>query len=235
MEISDQEQCVVCKHKFSKHDLYPLILLRSNVLNLAKKQYPDVSPEGFACFPDLHKISALRFEELIKEEKGTLTELEREVLESLKAQDILTENVNEEFEETLSFGEKLADKIASFGGSWRFIILFITILVSWMALNSFQLLTEPFDPYPYILLNLVLSCLAAIQAPVIMMSQNRQNSKDRLSQENDYQINLKSELQIRQLQTRLDFFIKNHWQKMDEISSAQKEVLNAIKNVEIEK
>ncbi len=220
--------CQVCGKGFNQRDLYPLALTRNNVFALAEKEYPKISREGFVCFPDLRKISALHFEEILKKEKGVLTELEEEVLQSLKMQDLLSENVNEEFEERLTLGEKFADKIAKFGGSWTFITIFALVLICWMIINSFQFFQQPFDPFPYILLNLVLSCLAAIQAPIIMMSQNRQVSKDRLSQEADYQINLKSELQIRQLNARLESFMKHHWQKMHEISRVQEEILNEI-------
>lgn len=225
-----KKRCLVCEEEFNVGDLYPLALIRNNVFALAEKKYPNLSREGFVCFPDLRKISALHFEEILKKEKGALTELEEEVLQSLKQQDLLSENINEEFEERLTLGEKFADKIARFGGSWTFISIFGFVLICWMGFNSLQFLREPFDPYPYILLNLVLSCLAAIQAPIIMMSQNRQASKDRLSQESDYQINLKSELQIRQLNARLELFMKHQWQKMHELSRTQEEILNEIED-----
>lgn len=107
-----------------------------------------------------------------------------------------------------TFGEKLADQVASFGGSWKFIILFFTLLVVWIIINSIAFLMKPFDPYPFILLNLILSCLASIQAPIIMMSQNRQEVKDRLRAENDYKINLKAEYEIRALQEKVDQMFK---------------------------
>jgi uncharacterized membrane protein len=106
--------------------------------------------------------------------------------------------------DTRTFGERLSDNLASFGGSWVFIISFFSILVSWIALNSLLLLTQPFDPFPFILLNLVLSCLAAIQAPIIMMSQNRQEARDRARAEHDYAINLKAEAEVRALHAKVD-------------------------------
>lgn len=224
-----KRHCQVCQQEFDKSDLYPLALLRNNVFTLAEQKYPEITKDGFVCFPDLRKLTALHFEQILLKERGALTELEEEVINSLGKQDLLSENVNIEFDEGLTFGERVADKIAKFGGSWTFIIFFMVVLVSWMAINSFQLLRgEPFDPYPFILLNLVLSCLAAIQAPIIMMSQNRQSSKDRLSQESDYQINLKSELQIRQLNTRLELFMKHHWQKMHELTRMQEEIMQEL-------
>jgi CRP/FNR family transcriptional regulator, cyclic AMP receptor protein len=113
-------------------------------------------------------------------------------------------NVNEESDERITFGERIADRVATFGGSWTFIMSFATVLISWVVLNSILLANRPFDPYPYILLNLFLSMLAAIQAPVIMMSQNRQATKDRLKADLDYEVNLKAELEIAQLHRKLD-------------------------------
>jgi uncharacterized membrane protein len=122
----------------------------------------------------------------------------------------------------------MADGVASFGGSWRFIIIFASILVIWIALNSFLLLKRPFDPYPFILLNLVLSCLAAIQAPVIMMSQNRQESKDRLRSQHDYRVNLKAELEIRQLHDKIDHLLSHHWERLVEIQQIQIDLLSEL-------
>ena len=114
-------------------------------------------------------------------EKGEITVLEQEVMQSLKEHELLSENINVAFNEKLGLGERLADHIAVFGGSWGFILTFAGLCLGWIMFNSIHLfLAKPVDPYPYILLNLMLSCLAAIQAPVIMMSQNRQESKDRM-------------------------------------------------------
>ncbi|MEX2117212.1 MAG: DUF1003 domain-containing protein [Bacteroidota bacterium] len=119
-------------------------------------------------------------------------------------QSLASKNVNEEIEERLTVGERLADKIAEFGGSWVFISSFMFLLFLWMAANTVQLWYKPFDEFPFIFLNLMLSCLAALQAPVIMMSQNRAQKKDRLKAELDYQVNLKSELMIQQLHVKFD-------------------------------
>ncbi|MHB1485708.1 MAG: DUF1003 domain-containing protein [Saccharofermentanales bacterium] len=114
-----------------------------------------------------------------------------------------SKNINEVHEESLTRGEKIADKMADFAGSWKFIIIFISILLFWILVNSLQLLYSPFDPFPFILLNLILSCIAALQAPVIMMSQNRQEKKDRIKAEHDYEINMKAEILIEELLNRL--------------------------------
>ena len=116
----------------------------------------------------------------------------------------VTRNVNEEEEERLTFGQRIADRVASFGGSWTFIILFGVFMAVWVGINTWLLVAHPFDPYPYILLNLFLSMLAALQAPVIMMSQNRQSAKDRLKSDMDYEVNLKAELEVAQLHSKVD-------------------------------
>ena len=112
-------------------------------------------------------------------------------------------NINIVNDESLTTGERMADKLAAFAGSWKFLSIFAGVLFIWIAINSVQLLFMPFDPYPYILLNLVLSCISAIQAPVIMMSQNRQDKKDRIRAEHDYEINLKTEILIEELINKL--------------------------------
>ncbi len=152
---------------------------------------------------------------LAEEHLGTpYNELEanqQNVIESIAESAPIVENVNAIFHEQLSFGQRLADKISAFGGSWTFILIFLGILFSWMAINSFFLVgaKEPFDPYPFILLNLVLSTIAALQAPVIMMSQNRQTQKDRLDITENYKVSLKTELEIMRLHQKIDELTKS--------------------------
>ena len=134
-----------------------------------------------------------------------LAEREKHVIHHMEKRAVISEDVNEQFHENLTFGQRLADQVAAFGGSWAFIILFGATLAAWVLLNTWVLTDRnTFDPYPFIFLNLILSMLAAVQAPVIMMSQNRQTSKDRLAQENDYQVNLKAELDIMNLHEKID-------------------------------
>ena len=132
-----------------------------------------------------------------------LTDRQRRVLERALARKPVSKNINVAFDSDMTFGERLADHVASFGGSWKFIILFGVILATWVALNLL-LARSAFDPYPFIFLNLMLSMLAALQAPVIMMSQNRQSAKDRLDASHDYEVNLKSEIEIMALHDKLD-------------------------------
>lgn len=150
------------------------------------------------------------------------------MLESMKHHDLMAADVHTDFEGKLTLGQKLADRIATFGGSWTFLISFFTFLLVWIGVNSWVLLAKPFDPFPFILLNLILSCLAAIQAPVIMMSQNRQESKDRVRAEHDYQINLKAELEIRHLHEKIDHLLMSQWERLVEIQQVQIELLEEI-------
>lgn len=141
---------------------------------------------------------------LLEHGRVDLTALERSLLERLSRRPPLSRDPHADYEERLTFGQRLADQIARFGGSWGFIILFMLVLVAWVVINTVVLLRHPFDPYPFIFLNLILSMLAAVQAPVIMMSQNRQAEKDRVTAAHDYEVNLKAELEIMALHEKLD-------------------------------
>jgi uncharacterized membrane protein len=136
------------------------------------------------------------------------SEIERRVLDAVASRLHIARPIHREIEEQQSFGERLADRIAAWGGSWAFLGLFFAFLAGWIVLNSWVLIRRPFDPYPYILLNLMLSCLAAVQAPVILMSQNRQAAKDRLQAMHDYEVNLKAEIEILHLHEKVDRLLR---------------------------
>ena len=206
----------------------PAALVRSALAEQIKTSYPDWKPEGYICLSDLNRFRMNYIQNVLESEKGELTALDHEVLESLRRHETLSSNVDAEFDKELALGEKMADGLATFGGSWTFLIIFASILIIWIAVNSFLLLKKPFDPYPFILLNLVLSCLAAIQAPVIMMSQNRQEAKDRLRSQNDYQVNLKAELEIRHLNDKIDHLLSHQWERLVEIQQIQIDLLSEI-------
>jgi uncharacterized membrane protein len=220
--------CNICGKTKTGSMMMPAVLIRNAVADQIKISYPDWKPEGYVCLNDLNQFRMQYIQGLLESEKGELTTLDREVLESLQLHETLSSNVDAEFEKDLSLGEKMADRMASFGGSWIFIILFASVLIIWIGLNSLMLLKKPFDPYPFILLNLVLSCLAAIQAPVIMMSQNRQEDKDRLRSQHDYQVNLKAELEIRHLHDKIDHLLTNQWERLVEIQKIQVDLLSEL-------
>jgi uncharacterized membrane protein len=165
----------------------------------------------------------------LRSEQGDLTALDQDVLRSLHQHETVSENVEAEYSERATVGERLADRIASFGGSWTFILSFAAVLTAWIVLNSLGS-GEHFDPFPYILLNLVLSCLAAVQAPVIMMSQNRQEAKDRSRSEHDYKVNLKAELEIRHLHEKIDHLLRHQWERLVEIQQIQIDLLEELRS-----
>jgi uncharacterized membrane protein len=222
--------CQICRKGPSQAELVEASAVRPVVVDMVRQSYPEWSADGFICVDDLNRFRYDYVRSLIEAERGELSDLEKEVLDSLAKHEILTTHVEKEYESQLAFGQRLSDRIARFGGSWRFIIIFACVLVLWMCANSLLLLSRPFDPYPYILLNLVLSCLAAMQAPVIMMSQNRQETKDRLRASHDYQINLKAELEIRQLHQKLDHLLSRQWERLVEIQEVQLEQLNEMRS-----
>jgi len=217
--------CAICGKSFAARELMPGSAVREIVAREIERDYPDWSAEGFICRSDLNRYRAKHVHSLLESEKGELTSLEREVVQSLHEHETLAKNIETEFEQIWSFGERLADRIAAFGGSWVFLSLFGAFIVVWIGVNTLVLYGRPVDPYPYILLNLILSCLAAIQAPIIMMSQNRQEAKDRLRSQHDYQINLKAELEIRHLHEKLDHLLSHQWQRLAEIQEIQLELL----------
>jgi uncharacterized membrane protein len=203
--------------------------VRQCILDEIHKQHPAFGKDQVMAISELNHYRQLYIQGALEKEVGSLSLLEKKVLASMKADTLLAKDIeNEENKEVLSAGQKLADKVASFGGSWRFISLFGIFLIVWMLINVLVLANKAFDPYPFILLNLILSCIAALQAPVIMMSQNRQEEKDRQRARNDYMVNLKSELEIRLLHEKMDHLILDQQAKLMEVQQVQIEMMNDI-------
>jgi len=223
--------CGVCGRTSPRREMISVDLVRPAIADDLDKTHPDWRKSGWLCLEDLQSFRRRSLEDLIRRERGELTDLDRSVVDSMATHETLSENVADVYEEKLHFGDWLADRMASFAGSWIFITLFGVILVGWMALNTVPAIFRQFDPYPFILLNLVLSCIAAIQAPLIMMSQRRLETKDRLRSENDYQVNLKAELEIRHLHEKIDHHLVRQWERLAEIQDMQLELLeNTITN-----
>jgi uncharacterized membrane protein len=220
--------CPVCGQNRRASEFVHGELVRESVVEEIQQDHPAWTTHDSVCLSCLNRYRAAHVARLLEKEKGELSAIEQEVVRSLGEQELVSENLNAAYDETITFGERLSDGLASFGGSWRFLIIFGGILVCWIAVNSVALLAKPFDPFPYILLNLVLSCLAAIQAPVIMMSQNRQEDKDRLRAEHDYRINLKAELEVRLLHTKLDQLLTHQWQRLLEIQQLQIDLMEEL-------
>jgi uncharacterized membrane protein len=222
--------CKICGKTYKKHELFPVELIRTPVVDQIKLDYPDWTNDGYICSTDLNKYRSRYVNSLLTDEMGEISHLEQEVSDKLISHDTLSQNIFEESQKELTYGQRIADGMATVGGSWGFIIGFIIFLAVWMGINSYLILTRPFDPYPFILLNLVLSTLAAIQAPVIIMSQRRQETRDRLRAENDYRVNLKAELEIRQLHEKVDHILLSQWKRLVEIQEIQIELMNEMKN-----
>lgn len=196
-------KCMLCQKHFLKENMVPVRMLRHSFFQTLQEFIPPLSSKGFICFSDVKK----KWMYYLKNE--------RKKQRLLSSQEAAKTNINEEFAEQITFGERIADRVSEFGGSWTFLACFTLFIVIWAGINTTALIMEIFDPYPYIFLNLILSCLAAVQAPIIMMSQNRHAAKDRLQTEYDYAVNLQSAREIRDLNQKLDRFLKiqQHQQK----------------------
>ncbi len=222
------QSCIACKLQLPYSEVVPARFVRPSLAEIIRSKFPDWNSDSCICHEDLNRIRSEYVERVLIEEKGELTALEQEVISSLQQHEIMARDVDAAVDREATFGERLADQMAEFGGSWTFLLLFGTAMVIWISLNLVPLLGTPFDPYPFILLNLVLSCLAAVQAPVIMMSQNRQEVKDRMRAENDYRVNLKAELEIRHLHSKIDLLLTHQWQRLLEIQQVQTDLLEEI-------
>lgn len=220
--------CSINKKEYPENEMTTGGQLRKPLLNFIQQQHPDFNNSSNISKEALQEQRKKYIEGLIKEDIGDITDAEREVIGSITEDELLSENIDLREDKTATIGEKLADKVAAFGGSWTFITIFFLILLLWMGFNVVMLHDKGFDPYPFILLNLVLSCLAAIQAPIIMMSQNRQESKDRERGEHDYKINLKAELEIRMLHEKIDHLLLEQNKKLLELQQTQNEMFSQV-------
>jgi uncharacterized membrane protein len=221
--------CAVCGKLLDRRATVPAAAIRPSILAEIRKDHPDIVDADRICHRDLSRYRVAHVENLLTTEKGELTTLETDVVNSLRDHELMAVDAQSEFGGQATFGERMADRIAAFGGSWLFLTAFFVFIVLWMTTNILVLATRPFDPYPFILLNLILSCLAAIQAPVIMMSQNRQEAKDRLRGEYDYRVNLKAELEIRHLHEKMDHLLTQQWERLVEIQQVQIELLQELR------
>jgi uncharacterized membrane protein len=204
--------------------------VREAIVTKIKSEHPHFNETSCLSIQELNEFRKKYLTENLEHEIGTLTELEREVLNALHSNATISDDIDETMDEKLTLGQRIADRIAYFGGSWTFILSFFGFIFLWIVLNIYLLRSGAFDAYPFILLNLILSCLASLQAPVIMMSQNRQEEKDRIRSKHDYQVNLKAELEIRMLHEKVDHLILNQQQRLFEMQQMQLEMLEEITN-----
>jgi len=218
------------------HKAFPLserisaTTIRHSILRAIQEQYPDFGEESYLSVSEINAFREKYIADYLAKELGELSDLEQRVLASFRNNSTLTDKIADSGDESVSltFGQKIADKVAAFGGSWTFILSFCFFLFLWIAINVVWFHNQGFDPYPYILLNLILSCVAALQAPIIMMSQNRQEEKDRARSKSDYMINLKSELEIRMLHEKIDHLIMHQQEELLEIQKVQIDMMQDI-------
>jgi uncharacterized membrane protein len=218
----------ISKTEFPISERIPGKTIRRSVLSAIQEEHPDFSANHFLSESELNHFKGKYLEEFLTKQRGRLTDSERTVLTSMKEKTTLSDKIDGDDTQIMTVGQKIADKVASFGGSWTFIISFGLFLFVWILINLYWVVSKPFDPYPFILLNLILSSLAAIQAPVIMMSQNRQEDKDRDRAKKDYMVNLKSELEIRALHEKMDHLIINQQQEILDIQNVQLRMMEDI-------
>ena len=220
------EVCEICNLPKNKADMIPFSSVRPSTAAVILKEHPECSAAGYICLADLNHYRVEHIQELLTVERGELSEIEADVVRSLADEELVSQNLNDKFDEKVPLGARVADKVALFGGSWRFIISFGVFILIWIVINTLVILFKPFDSYPFILLNLILSCLASLQAPIIMMSQNRQEAKDRLRSEHDYKVNLKAELEIRLMHEKIDHLLNHQWQSLLESQQLIMDMLN---------
>lgn len=217
----------ISKKEFPMMDRIAAKAIRNPILALIQNEYPDFDESKFLSISELNRFREKYISNYLVIEIGELSNFEAKVIGSLNEDKSLVNTVEDEIG-VRTVGQKVADQVAAFGGSWIFIILFGVFIFLWILANIYLLFNKGFDPYPFILLNLILSCLAALQAPVIMMSQNRQEEKDRERAKKDYMINLKSELEIRMLHEKLDHLIMHQQEELIEIQKVQIKMMNDI-------
>lgn len=223
-------QCVVCHS--DKVNLVSAHAIDANLSRFIALELPDSWNENaFICFKHLSEFKIKYVSQLIQSGNELEPELIAEVIESYTNNELLTQ-LPIDNNQALKFSERLADKIAVFGGSWAFIISFMVILLGWMILNSILIIIKPFDPYPFIFLNLILSCLAAIQAPVIMMSQNRKQQRDDRRAEEDYKVNLKAEIELQLLHDKMNHLV---YHLIPDLLSKQQELAKEVQMMRKEK
>lgn len=220
--------CAISGKDYASDKAVPLSALDQNLQRYIFATYTSVTKDSHIGEDQLISIKKDYLNGMLASELGELDALEKEVVKSISENKILSEHVDEVYEDGFTFGERVADRIAEFGGSWKFIILFFSFIMGWISLNIFLLRNDSYDPYPFILLNLILSCLAAIQAPIIMMSQNRQEAKDRRRSEQDYKVNLKAELEIQLLHKKIDHVLVHQSKRLLEIERVQVEIMEAV-------
>jgi uncharacterized membrane protein len=222
------DSCKLCGQELERRVLVTSASLRPAQFEHIAARHPEWSHDAWICGPCLAR-ERLDFQmSRMAAERGELSEVETEIAHKAFEHLTLAEDIEQQFQTQITLGQRLADRVATVGGSWPFVLGFFGVLLLWVGVNSIILRGTAFDPYPYILLNLVLSCLAAIQAPIIMMSQNRLSARDRLQANQDFRINLKAELEVSSLHEKVDHLLHSQWQHMVELQELQIDLLTEL-------
>jgi len=217
--------CSLCDSPVDGRSLRSPQKLENRIIDLIKQDRPEWEANRGICPNCLEQYRAKKFVGYLEAEYRKLSDIEQAVVSKITRRGRVSKVIHQDFDSGMTVGQRVADRVARFGGSWPFIGIFGGILVVWMIVNGWLLAKHPFDPYPFILLNLVLSTLAALQAPVIMMSQNRQSEKDRVHAQQDYEINLMAEIEIRDLHDKMDSLRFKQWHELWHIQKRQIELL----------
>jgi len=224
-KTSGKIACSLCKTLVDRRKLVSPQKMENQILELIKADRPEWDATHAVCRECVEQYRAKKFLGYLEAEYRKISDMEQSLVSRVARGGRVSRLVDQEFEAHMTLGQRVADRVAQFGGSWPFIMIFGVVLVGWVVVNSTMVAGHPFDPYPYILLNLVLSTLAALQAPVIMMSQNRQAAKDRLHAQQDYEINLMAEFEIRDLHDKLDALRYKQWHELWHMQQRQLELL----------
>ena len=226
---SNGRQCVLCGRYGRRHEYVPAAAVRPQVATHIAEKFPETwTGNGYICRRCLNAERGDYVVSRLEQERGSLSAVEADVARKAGESLVLAENLDEEFQRNTTFGQRAADATARIGGSWSFVIGFGFVLVTWTGINSFVLAARAFDPYPYILLNLALSCLAALQAPIIMMAQNRQAARDRAQADQDFRVNLQAEIAILNLHEKVDHLLHAQWERLVELQQIQIDLIGEI-------
>jgi uncharacterized membrane protein len=225
----EARQCVLCGRYGRRHEFVPAAAVRLQVASHIAEKFPDTwTGAGFLCRTCLNTERGDYVVSRLEQERGSLSAVEADVARKAGESLVLADNLELEFQRRATFGQRAADATARVGGSWSFVIGFTLALVVWIAVNSWLLMNRAFDPYPYILLNLCLSCLAALQAPIIMMAQNRQAARDRAQADQDFRVNLEAEIAILNLHEKVDHLLHAQWERLVELQQIQIDLIEEI-------
>ncbi len=227
--VNEERPCRLCGRTALRGTMVPATGVRPQVAAHVARHFPDRwTGTGYVCHACLNRERLDFVTERLTEEKGALSSVEQEVAKKAGLHLMLARDIDAQFEANVTVGQRAADTVARVGGSWAFVLSFIVLLGVWMVANTLVLHQGAFDPYPYILLNLVLSCLAALQAPIIMMSQNRASERDRVESTHDYETDLKAEIEIASLHDKVDHLLHTQWERLIELQEMQLDLLTEL-------